>query len=497
MDAHTIANIVSYVGCIGLVIFCIITDLKHNPLGHSRKFINFRTFNWCIVGFSYAFTYMARYNVSTANRQDIFEEFEVTKEQYGVLLTVGNIVYAIAVVINGFMVDIVGAKKSMVIACVGSGVASIASGAIQKIFNLKGSPFITNTCIWYVINNYFQTFATSAICKLGVNWYDQSERGFFSGIFGVIISFGLFLAFQVDALFITNPANLYLAFVIPGCCLFVFAFLNGFFVRALPEDKFEPVEMLTLRSVENQYPKSPKKVQFEGNFFAQVFTLLKPILFQKIFYVLAVIEILLGYCRDGYLSYYNNLFSLMGLKDSVQQVIASTGVTIGGMFGSLLTGILSDSLFKSRRQPVAFIDFGFLLLGSCCLIPCILYDHSGYGSAFMIAFSAIFFNGVNGILTSTMSMDFAGSHSTGTASGVLDGIQKIGSSMTGVIIPAITGTTVSSYVWWAVSFTIPCVLSMILFAPIMNIKAKKQGEQTEAKRATSEEENLLNQEETA
>lgn len=366
---------------------------------------------------------------------------------------------------------------SMIFACVGSGFCSVMSGMIMQLGHLKGASFITNTIIWYAINNYFQTFATSAICKLGVNWYDQTERGFFSGIFGVVISFGFFLAFQVDGLFIKNPSNLYLAFVVPGCCLFLFAFLNGFIVKALPEDKFEPEEIATLRPITAQYPKSPKGIKCEGNFCVQLGSLLKPILFQKIFYVLAVIEILLGYCRDGYLGYYNDFFAKMNLHDSVQNIIAATGVTIGGMFGSLLTGVLSDLLFHSRRQPVAFIDFGFLLLGSCCLIPCILYDESGYGAAVMIAFNAIFFNGINGILTSTMSMDFAGSKSTGTASGVLDGIQKIGSSLTGLIIPAITKTDdptdYQSYVWWAVSFTVPCVLSMILFAPIMNIKAKK------------------------
>lgn len=51
-----------------------------------------------------------------------------------------------------------------------------------------------------------------------------------------------------------------------------------------------------------------------------------------------------------------------------------------------------------------------------------MYDKSYYSPACFVAFNAIFFNGINGILTSTMSMDFAGSGSSGTASGLLDGI---------------------------------------------------------------------------
>ncbi len=43
----------------------------------------------------------------------------------------------------------------MTISCLGSGIASILSGMILKIGNLKGESFIANTSIWYLINNYF------------------------------------------------------------------------------------------------------------------------------------------------------------------------------------------------------------------------------------------------------------------------------------------------------------------------------------------------------
>lgn len=74
---------------------------------------------------------MARYNVSCANNKDIYNEFGTVKDEYGIILTVGNIAYAISVVLNGFIVDIIGAKFSMVTACAGSGFASIMSGAIM------------------------------------------------------------------------------------------------------------------------------------------------------------------------------------------------------------------------------------------------------------------------------------------------------------------------------------------------------------------------------
>ena len=68
LSSSDIANIISYVCCIAILVGCIILDLVRNPLHHARKFVNFRTLNWVIVGLSYACCYMARYCVSTANR---------------------------------------------------------------------------------------------------------------------------------------------------------------------------------------------------------------------------------------------------------------------------------------------------------------------------------------------------------------------------------------------------------------------------------------------
>ena len=66
---QTIANIVSWILCIGLVIGAIILDMSRNPLKHSKTFHNYRTLNWVIVGLSYASLYMGRYNISTSNTQ--------------------------------------------------------------------------------------------------------------------------------------------------------------------------------------------------------------------------------------------------------------------------------------------------------------------------------------------------------------------------------------------------------------------------------------------
>lgn len=85
----------------------------------------------------------------------------------------------------------------------------------------------------YGVNNFFQTFCTSAICKVGVNWYNIKERGFFSGIFGVIISFGFFLALNVNGE-IVNVLPWEWVFFIPAIMLISLSCICFFLVKSTP-----------------------------------------------------------------------------------------------------------------------------------------------------------------------------------------------------------------------------------------------------------------------
>lgn len=56
-------------------------------------------------GLGYACTYFGRYNINVLNTLDVHEIWGVGVTQYGIITTVGYIVYAVCVVINGFFVD--------------------------------------------------------------------------------------------------------------------------------------------------------------------------------------------------------------------------------------------------------------------------------------------------------------------------------------------------------------------------------------------------------
>ena len=48
----------------------------------------------------------------------------------------------------------------------------------------------------YALNMYFQSFGAVSIVKVNSAWFHLRERGTFGGIFGILISLGLYFAFD-------------------------------------------------------------------------------------------------------------------------------------------------------------------------------------------------------------------------------------------------------------------------------------------------------------
>ncbi|GIQ80932.1 sugar phosphate transporter [Kipferlia bialata] len=471
-DISPLAEGITWAMTCSIVVVAVVIDLVNNPLHHPTPFIRYRTINWLLCGLSYALSYMGRYNISVAN-VDAVKNYYDCQDSYGTIILVGNVAYAACVIINGYMVDKIGARKGIIIGTLGSGILNLLMGLVC-LSDLKGTSWVTLMSILYAINNYFQTYSTSSICKAGVNWYHIKERGVFSGIFGVVISFGFFLAYGVDGALLHNDAtNTPLIFFIPGVILLIFCVLDYLFVRALPEDQFDDEMLVNLRppgfdrsTLCNQKPA--------------FMTVIKPIISQSIFAYLAIIEVFIGWCRDGILNWYPSFIQdhYDQSSSSIVYTIAYTGVTVGGMFGSLFTGTISDKLFNARRQPAALLDLGLLLVMQMGMAFWYGRTDTGMAEAWLITGASVFFSGVHGIVTSTAAMDFAGSGATGTAVGMLDGIQKLGSAVTGPGMAKIVNSGPDGYYWWIISMMPAAIIDIILFLIILKRKPKEMVEES-------------------
>ncbi|MCK6513166.1 MFS transporter [Myxococcota bacterium] len=167
---------------------------------HSAAFRVRRFFNWFPLGLSYALLYMGRYNL-TVSKNELGGL--MTKEAFGLIFFFGALAYGVAFLVNGPLTDKMGGKRAILLALAGSGVMNLLMGMyIQSVLTAKAPPStdsITHTMsLLYAVNMYFQSFGAVAIVKVNSHWFHVRERGGFSGIFGTMISSGIFLAFTVN-----------------------------------------------------------------------------------------------------------------------------------------------------------------------------------------------------------------------------------------------------------------------------------------------------------
>jgi sugar phosphate permease len=167
---------------------------------HSRAFLRRRFLNWFPMGLTYAFLYMGRYNLTVAKNAlgDL-----MTKEDFGIIFGAGTITYGVAFLLNGPLTDKIGGKRAILISAFGSAIMNLAMGFylshVLAAGNAQNDQIRLAFSLLYAGNMYFQSFGAVAIVKVNAAWFHIRERGGFSGIFGTMISSGIFFAFTVNA----------------------------------------------------------------------------------------------------------------------------------------------------------------------------------------------------------------------------------------------------------------------------------------------------------
>jgi OPA family glycerol-3-phosphate transporter-like MFS transporter len=214
--------------------------VTHAPPVHSAAFRRRRFFNWFPLGLAYALLYMGRYNLTVA-KTNLGQL--MTKEDFGLIFGAGTVTYAFAFLVNGPLVDRVGGRRGMLIGLAGSCVSNAAMGLyLHHVLSSAApteAPLRLVFSALYAVNMYFQSYGAVSIVKVNAHWFHVSERGGFSGIFGTMISSGIFLAFTVNGWLLdlvevaqpgsTTAERAWVVFAVPGVLL-ALAFLGELFL---------------------------------------------------------------------------------------------------------------------------------------------------------------------------------------------------------------------------------------------------------------------------
>lgn len=378
-----------------------------------------RGLNWVALGLLYTSFYMCRYNLSIANKS-ISDEFGFDKAQMGLIITVNLFAYACGQIINGLLTDKMGGKRAMLIGAAGTILMNFLFGA-ASFMGLLGL-FVA---LWG-LNGYVQSFGAPGMVKINAAWFARRERGTFAGIFGFMINLGRFFIFKLGPALLAGfaifgaikvgPLHWRWLFWAPSIiCAFVAAFM-ALTVAETPEQ------------AGYDYAGSRESVDDAGATadFGLVF---RTVVANPAVWVTAGAYACTGAVRQSidqwFPRYMQDVYHLK-LESAKFQWLGLL-IPLVASAGSLLSGVISDTLFQSRRAPVAVLLYA---LETLIILAAAQFHGVNTAIAFFVAISFTA-NSTHSLLGTAAAMDIGGRKMTGFASGVIDSFQYFGGSLAG------------------------------------------------------------------
>jgi OPA family glycerol-3-phosphate transporter-like MFS transporter len=389
----------------------VLRRLPKVDLGHSPAFITRRTWNWLPLGMTYAFLYMGRYNLTVSKNAlgDL-----MTNTDFGTIFFWGTLTYGFSFIINGPLTDKLGGRKTIMISAIGSSLANLAMGYI--VMSGMTSNLVIVFSILYSINMYFQSFGAVSIVKVNAAWFHVRERGTFGGIFGILISLGVYFAYDWGNLIVKN-APTYMVFMVPAAILILFAIADYFTVFDNPSDTGH-IDFNTGDASSND--TGPP---------LGVFEVAKKMFKSPIIMTIAAIEFCSGFLRNAIMQWYIIFSKQTGISGSFVPSNWGLLLCVAGILGGVFAGTISDRFFHSRRGPVSAVLYGIMLLGGALMIGMVSSPLLGW----LVVFMSMAIIGVHGMLSGTASMDFGGKKNVGVAVGLIDGFVYLGTAVQSIV----------------------------------------------------------------
>jgi len=438
----------------------------NNPLHHGRWFMVRRFINWFPLGMTYAFLYMGRYNLNVS--KNALGNL-MTKEDFGLIFAAGTITYAMSFLVNGPLVDKIGGKRGIIIAALGSSFANILLGVLTYLVatgQLKMKMVLVFSAV-YALNMYFQSYGAVSIIKVKAYWFHVRERGVFGAIFGTLISFGVYFAFDWGQAIVNltraNPTGelgwfqsllhkvfalegqavdaTWAVFFIPAVLLVGWAVLDGLLIKDTPEEAhFSPFDT---------HDASSGQMHVE----LSTLDLLKKVFGSRLMLLIAAIELTSGVLRNGIMQWYF-IFAKEVEQPGAEFFLNHWGLLLCmfGIVGGFAGGLISDKFFQSRRGPPAALLCAFMFLMTVLMAAFLSSSPLIVGSAAVMISMAVI--GVHSLMSGTAAADFGGRKATATCSGIVDGFVYLG---TGIQSFSLGYLTSHNWLWWPL-FLMPFAL---------------------------------------
>ncbi len=446
-----------------------------------------RGLNWGFLGLLYTSFYLCRYNLSIANKT-ISEAYGFSRADMGIIITTALLTYAFGQILNGLLTDKLGGKRAMFIGASGTVVMNLLFGAIsllptqvntaqtaagpvkQVLVHLHlfhGEVIFSLISLFVVVrgmDGYFQAFGAPGMIKINTAWFAHRERGRFAGIFGFMINLGRFGIFRLGPALLAGfvflglwrvpPLHWRWLFWVPAFVCGVVALGMVIFVKETPEEIGFPVV--------GESPNDGEKIS--------LLKVLTAIVSNPVVWVTALAYSCTGAVRqsvDQWFPRYMQEVHQLNLDSSRFQFLGFM-IPFVASAGSLISGYLSDTVFRGRRAPVAA---GIYFLETFVILAAAQF-HSANAAIFFFILISFTANSTHSLLGTASAMDIGGRKMVGFASGIIDSFQYFGGSLAGYFLGKLLDRSWGYYFYFMAPFGL--VGGLLMLKILGKVTAKTQ-----------------------
>lgn len=384
-------------------------------------------------------------------------ELGMSKVQLGMLCSILSLAYGVSKFLSGILGDKSNPRYFM-------SIGLILTGVFNLLFGM--SSFFWAFALFWGLNGWFQGWGWPGCAKLLTHWYSQSERGRWWTIWSTSHNIGgALIPILVAAC--AEYCGWRSALYIPG----ILCITAGVWLMNRLRDTPQSLGLPPIEKFRNDYP-SGKAVPEKSELSAKEI-LWKYVLTNKWVWVLALFSFFIYVMRFAI-----NAWSMLYLIEVKKYSNLEAGFCvslfeIGGFFGCLAGGWLSDVVFKGKRNPINVL-FTICILSVLAAFKWVDIFWPLLDASFLFLFGFFIFGpqSIIGLATAELSHKKAAA----TATGFAGCFSYLGAAVAG----APFGALIKEWGWDSFFLALGAcsVIGSLLILPLWSVKAKEADPET-------------------
>lgn len=433
------------------------------PTRHSFKYWQWRVIICSMIGYSMFYFVRKNFSFAIPMLQEVYPE--ITKAQFGAIISAGGIIYGISKLINGVIGDRTNARWHLVLGLGVCVAANFIFGFTDKLTTwMTGASsgpdfiggFMTIMAVLYIINQVFQGCGFAPCNHLMVSWVPPHELATKMSLWNTSHSIGAFVA----AVICGYLTSWQLCFWVPACISLV----GVFFIIATLRDTPSSVGLPELPKVEGELDEQQGKDPKAWRKF-----LLHKVFLNPVIWILALTDLFVYVVRFAILDWGPSMLQEMGLSKSLSGWTVAI-FEVAGCLGMIFAGFVSDKLFKSRSQRVCAIEM--VLVAGCLVALHFIQDlHSPVLFLIVLALAGFFLYGPQALLGVVASNEVS-KKAASSAVGIIGFMSYLSTLLTGYPL----GKFADTFGWHPIFILMAgvAVIGFMMIASLWNLKDRSR-----------------------